>query len=143
MTKVAAAATDGAVAAVTLQHATHIGMVTGGGSHTIGLTTPDDSPACAAGALLTPALQRAAAAQLVGDFIQQAFGGATTYRLQLVPGTTSTLDLASHTTAELVPGTASPAQVDPATVTYTRSTTPILPPPPRDFMLHQKGEGDV
>ena len=92
----------------------------------------------------TPLEQRwEAAAQLVGDFIQQAFGGATTYRLQLVPGTTSTLDLASHTTAELVPGTASPAQVDPATVTYTRSTTPILPPPPRDFVLHQKGEGDV
>ena len=35
------------VVSVLLQHATHIDMVTGGGSHTIGPVMPDQSPACA------------------------------------------------------------------------------------------------
>lgn len=62
MRAVATAAPKTSFLAVILEHATHIGMLTGGGSHEIGLVQPDSSPACAKGALLAPQVQRAAAA---------------------------------------------------------------------------------
>ncbi len=131
------------VVSVLLQHATHIDMVTGGGSHTIGPAMPDQSPACAPGALLKPDLQRAASVQLVGDFIEQTFGGMTTYRLGEVQGSTSAVEATSHVAAQVVPGGAPPAAVDPATVTYTRSTTAVLPPKPADMKLAPTGGDDI
>lgn len=143
MGAIATAAPKTSFLAVILEHATHIGMLTGGGSHEIGLVQPDSSPACAKGALLAPQVQRAAAALLVGDFMQQAFAGSSSFQLHEVTGSTATVEVASNATATMQPGATAPPAVDPAGVTYTRSTTTILPPKPADLTLSQAGGDSV
>ncbi|MBK8437419.1 MAG: dienelactone hydrolase family protein [Austwickia sp.] len=125
-----------AVVSATMAHATHIGMLTGGGSHTIGLVTPSSSPACAAKALLNRTLQRAATARITGDFLVQAFAGTATYALTTVEGATVTAAAKGPASVTVAVAPSAPEGVDPKSLTFTSSETRVLPAKPAGLKLN-------
>ncbi len=125
-----------ALVSATLANATHIGTLTGGGSHKIGLVMPSKSAACQDSALLDKSLQRAAIAQITADFMEEAFAGKTSFTIRNVTGTTTTAKSLSGATVSTAPTTASPAAVDPKSITYTASSTQVLPPKPANLVLN-------
>lgn len=120
-----------------IPHATHIGMMFGGGSHTLGLVNPVRTPACAVPALLPKPVQRGEAAQLSADFLSQAIAGSHEYVLGSVPGVTVTATAATRAGAVSVrPVAAIPATVDPKSVTFSQSQVVVLPAKPESLILN-------
>lgn len=128
-----------AIVSTTLAHAIHIGMLNGGGSHTIGLVIPNSSPACAPTALLDRTLQRAATAQITADFVTQAFAGTTKYVLTTLEGATVTVEAKGPATVTTSVTPTAPPAVDPKSVTFTKSSVAVLPPKPAGLKLNGGG----
>lgn len=132
------------VVSATIAHATHIGTLSGGGSNRVGLVNPPTTSACRPAALLAKPTQRAELAQLTADFLTQALRGGSAYTLRAVPGTKVTaVSQTSAASVTVTPIPDAPAQVQPKSVTYTRSTLPILPPKPTSLVLNDPAKREI
>lgn len=129
--------TEAVVLYAKIPHATHIGMMFGGGSHTLGLVHPLQTPACAPAALLPKAVQRGQAAELIADSLGQAMSGRSNYVLASVPGVTVTATAqTSAGTVEVGKVDAILATVDPKSVTFSHSQVVVLPAKPESLILN-------
>ena len=122
------------VLTASVAHATHIGLVAGGGSDQIGLVRPLNTGACAT--KLAPATAQGAVARLTADFLETAVTGGTAYTLGVSPDAAVTLTSATPA-ATVTPRAATtlPTAVDPQSVTYDVTTTSVVPPKPADVRL--------
>lgn len=118
----AAANPDAVVNTATLPHTTHIGLLDGGGSHTIGLVQPVRTPSCADAALLPKEVQRSQAAELTAAFLDQVRQGRKSFTLPALSGVT--VEASAQTSAATVTieaSTAGPETTNPHSVTYDSS----------------------
>ncbi len=132
----AAANPDAVVNTATLPHTTHIGLLDGGGSHTIGLVQPVRTPSCADAALLPKEVQRSQAAELTAAFLDQVRQGRKSFTLPALSGVT--VEASAQTRAATVTieaSTAGPETTDPHSVTYDSSSRAWLPEKPADLDL--------
>ncbi len=128
-----------------LSHTTHIGMVTGGGSHKIGLITPSTSPRCADAELATVEQMQGQTALITGEFLTDAFAGKTDFALQSFAATALKVKSLNPgaATVSTTDTTALPGIVDPTTIKFSESSDPILPPLPEGMKLIVGTGGDV
>lgn len=124
------------IVSATIPHATHIGMLFGGGSHRIGQVTPSTAAACADSALLPVNTQRDQAAQLTASFLEQVQQGAGSFKLPSSPDVKVTVEaLTKGTQASVVEGKPARELLKPKDVKYDVSEKVLLPAKPKDLQL--------
>ncbi len=135
--ELAAKQPNAVVLTASVARASHIGLVAGGGSDTIGLVQPMTTGACAS--KIAPAVAQSAVAQVTADFLQTAMAGGTAYRIGV--GSAAPVTLAALTPSATVtpaPVTTLPVTVDPKSIRFDSSTSVVAPAKPAAVVL---GEG--
>ncbi len=134
--KLAALSPTRTVVTATLPHTTHIGLLSGGGSHRVGPVMPVSGPACAEGALWQPAQSRSQAAALTADFLAGAFGLTPGYALRTLAASGVTVNSLSPAVPVTTRDVATlPTDVTAASIAYAVVPEQILPPKPASLVI--------
>ena len=125
---------SGVVITASMAGTTHIGLLSGGGSHRVGPVTPVETAGCKDTALLGAEQRLGTVSLLTADFLTAALkGGATAYELGTAKGATVTFT--SWTPAATVKGVekAAPQALPASSITFDTSSVVVVPAKPKSM----------
>lgn len=131
----AKAAPRGVVLSESAPHTTHIGVLSGGGSHEVGPVSPVQGRECAGPALLAPQQMAASTALVAADFVEATFKGTTAYRLGRGAGEEPTATSWTSAASVSLVEKPLPPVLRARDIAFAESSVAILPPATPDIQL--------